>query len=126
VRHADTGAQRLSDGATNAAAGQVDDDAVDRLRAMAATPSHAMDVPFVDLQAVNAAQRSEIVDAIMGVLDRSDFVLGAAVSEFERAFAAFCEVEHAIGVDSGFSALELSLRLQQPAHEVRGQLHIVI
>jgi dTDP-4-amino-4,6-dideoxygalactose transaminase len=36
-------------------------------------------------------------------------VLGQAVKEFEKAFAQYCEVEHAIGVDSGYSALELIL-----------------
>jgi dTDP-4-amino-4,6-dideoxygalactose transaminase len=48
--------------------------------------------------------------AIGGVLDRGDFILGDEVDRFEREFADYCGVEHAVGVDSGFSALELALR----------------
>jgi len=67
-------------------------------------------VPFVDLQASYLALKDEIDGAMRRVLTRSDFVLGAAVGEFEETFAAYCGVRHAVGVDSGFSALELSLR----------------
>jgi dTDP-4-amino-4,6-dideoxygalactose transaminase len=48
--------------------------------------------------------------AIGGVLDRGDFILGDEVDRFEQEFAAYCGVRHAVGVDSGFSALELALR----------------
>ncbi len=83
---------------------------VDHLRAAAAAPAATMDVPFVDLPAVYAAQRDQIDRAIAGVLERSDFVLGAALDRFEQEFAAYCDVSHAVGVDSGYSALELCLR----------------
>ncbi|MGB5931838.1 MAG: DegT/DnrJ/EryC1/StrS family aminotransferase [Anaerolineae bacterium] len=48
--------------------------------------------------------------AISVVLERGDFVLGREVSLFEEEFAAYCEAEYAVGVDSGTSALELALR----------------
>jgi dTDP-4-amino-4,6-dideoxygalactose transaminase len=67
-------------------------------------------VRFVDLQAEYQGLKAEVDAAIDGVLQRSDFILGAAVSELEEAFAGYCGVTHAVGVDSGFSALELSLR----------------
>jgi dTDP-4-amino-4,6-dideoxygalactose transaminase len=67
-------------------------------------------VRFVDLQADYRSMRAEIDAAIAGVLERSDFVLGEAVSQLEQAFASYCGVGNAVGVDSGFSALELSLR----------------
>ncbi|MCP5099454.1 MAG: DegT/DnrJ/EryC1/StrS family aminotransferase, partial [Chloroflexi bacterium] len=47
--------------------------------------------------------------AIHRVLDKGDYVLGQAVREFEKDFAAYCEAEFAIGVDSGYSALELAM-----------------
>lgn len=78
--------------------------------AASTAPPSEVTVPFVDLGAAHRAARDEIDAAIAGVLDRSDFVLGAAVGEFERAFADYCGAAHAIGVDSGFSALELILR----------------
>lgn len=83
---------------------------LERLRAMMASSAASMVVPFVDLRAAYETQKTEIDDAIATVLRETDFVLGAAIEEFEAAFAAYCGVDHAVGVDSGFSALELSLR----------------
>jgi dTDP-4-amino-4,6-dideoxygalactose transaminase len=67
-------------------------------------------IPFVDLAAQNAAINEEINEAILKVLRGTDFILGWDVSLFEAEFAAFCEAEYAVGVDSGTSALELALR----------------
>jgi dTDP-4-amino-4,6-dideoxygalactose transaminase len=67
-------------------------------------------VAFVDLQGEYQAIKEEIDGAIGGVLNRSDYVLGKKVMELEDAFADYCEAAHAVGVDSGFSALELILR----------------
>lgn len=67
-------------------------------------------VDFVDLAAQYRAIEPEVNEAIAKVLRETDFVLGRAVEAFEREFAAFCEAEHAVGMDSGTSALELALR----------------
>jgi len=69
-----------------------------------------VNVPFVDLQAQHRALRDELNQAIQRVMDRCDFALGQDVVRFEEEFAAFCGTRHAVGVDSGLSALELSLR----------------
>jgi dTDP-4-amino-4,6-dideoxygalactose transaminase len=45
-----------------------------------------------------------------GVMDSAAFILGPEVSAFEEEFAAYCEAGHAVGLDSGISALELGLR----------------
>src|SRR5690606_15649342 len=67
-------------------------------------------VPFVDLRAQYESIRAEVDEAIARVLRRGDFILGGAVGAFEEAFAAYCGVRYAIGVDSGTSAIELALR----------------
>src|SRR3989442_6241719 len=67
-------------------------------------------VPFVDLTAQYTAIAAEINEAAMKVLRGTDFILGRDVALFEEEFAAFCETEYAVGVDSGTSALELALR----------------
>jgi len=54
--------------------------------------------------------RDELNEAMQQVMDRADFALGEAVTRFEEKFAAFCGAHYAVGVDSGLSALELSLR----------------
>jgi dTDP-4-amino-4,6-dideoxygalactose transaminase len=69
-----------------------------------------MPVPFVDLRAQHAAVADDVASSWSGVLERCDFVLGGEVEEFEREFAAYCEAPHAVGVDSGTSALELAFR----------------
>jgi dTDP-4-amino-4,6-dideoxygalactose transaminase len=67
-------------------------------------------VPFVDLSLEHALIEDDLDRAVRSVIERGDFILGAAVSRFEESFARYCEADHAIGVDSGFSALELILR----------------
>lgn len=67
-------------------------------------------VPFVDLSAAHAPIADRMRDAIAGVMERNDYILGGDVAEFEREFAAYCDVAYGIGVDSGTSALELALR----------------
>jgi dTDP-3-amino-3,4,6-trideoxy-alpha-D-glucose transaminase len=71
---------------------------------------NSMQIPFVDLQSQYQTIKAEIQPAINRVLEKGDFVLGQAVRDFEVAFADYCGVAHVVGVDSGYSALELILR----------------
>ena len=66
-------------------------------------------IPFVDLKAQYRSIKSEIDTAVLRVLESSQFVLGQEVEAFEKEFADFCHAEHAIGVNSGTSALHLAL-----------------
>lgn len=72
--------------------------------------SKPLQVPFVDLAAQYATIGAEIEAATAKVLQKTDFILGQAVDLFEAEYAAFCEAEYAVGVDTGTSALELILR----------------
>lgn len=66
-------------------------------------------IPFVDLNAQYQTIKDEIDEAIRGVLESSQFVLGEQVEAFETDFAKFCGTQHALGVNSGTSALHLAL-----------------
>ena len=66
-------------------------------------------VPFLDLKAQYHSIKPEIDAAVLGVLESSQFVLGHEVEAFENEFAAYCQANHAIGVNSGTSALHLAL-----------------
>ncbi len=66
-------------------------------------------VPFVDLRLQTSQLEQEFMGAITEVVGRCDFILGAATTEFENAFARYIGVEQAIGVASGLDALRLSL-----------------
>ena len=66
-------------------------------------------IPYVDLKAQYAGIQEEIRAAVNEALASCQFVLGPAVAEFEREFAAYCGARHAAGVNSGTSALHLAL-----------------
>jgi len=67
-------------------------------------------LPFVDLKAQHAAIAADVEAAIQRVVTNADFILGADVAGFEEEFATYCEAKHAVGLDSGMSALELGMR----------------
>ena len=77
-------------------------------------------IPFVDLKAQYAAIKSEVNAAIQGVMDSCQFTLGSEVAAFEADFAAYCQAQQGIGVNTGTSALHLSLLAANigPGHEV--------
>lgn len=56
------------------------------------------------------SHREEILEAVRRVLDGGHYVLGPEVGALERDFAAYCGVEHGIGLNSGTDALILTLR----------------
>jgi dTDP-4-amino-4,6-dideoxygalactose transaminase len=66
-------------------------------------------IPLVDLKAQYHSIKPEIDAAITRVLESTQFVLGSEVAAFEEEFAAYCQTKHAIGVNSGTSALHLAL-----------------
>ena len=66
-------------------------------------------IPFVDLPAQYRALKPEIDAAVAKVFENAQFILGPAVAAFERDFAALCGASEGIGVNSGTSALHLSL-----------------
>lgn len=66
-------------------------------------------VPFVDLAPMHEEVREEINAAITESVEKGDFILGVGVGEFERDFAEYCGVKHAIGVGSGTAALQIAV-----------------
>ena len=60
------------------------------------------------------AEPEELVQAELRAVERvlrsGYYVLGPEVAAFERAFAARCEVAHAVGVGNGMDAIEIGLR----------------
>jgi dTDP-4-amino-4,6-dideoxygalactose transaminase len=68
-----------------------------------------MNVPFLDLKAQYQTIKEEIDAAIQQVVDSCAFAGGPFVEKFETEFAAWCGVDHAVGVGSGTDALWLAL-----------------
>jgi dTDP-4-amino-4,6-dideoxygalactose transaminase len=66
-------------------------------------------ITLLDLRAEYQELKSEIDAAVGRVLESGQFILGKEVAGLEEEFAAYCDVEYAIGVNSGTSALHLAL-----------------
>lgn len=67
-------------------------------------------IPFLDLASVNHVYRDELIAAATRVIDSGWYIRGREVLAFEKEFAEFCGVSHAIGVGNGLDALTLILR----------------
>jgi dTDP-4-amino-4,6-dideoxygalactose transaminase len=83
-------------------------------------PQILKSLPLVDLQAQHRSIASELKTAIDEVLSSCNFILGKQVEDFEREFASFIGVRHAVGVSSGLDALRLILQALEigPGDEV--------
>lgn len=85
-------------------------------------------IQLVDLKAQYDTIQNEITEAIQSVIDSSAFVGGNAVREFEKEFAAYCEVKGCVGVGNGTDAIYLTLRAMGigPGDEVITVAHTFI
>lgn len=72
--------------------------------------NYPITVPQTDPRAGYLSHQSEIDAAIQRVLESGWYILGREVEAFEKEFASYVGVSHAIGVGNGTDALELSLR----------------
>lgn len=67
-------------------------------------------VPFVDAKAHYRRLKPEIDAAIAGCLSRGDLIDRGDLRTFEEHFAAFVGTKYAVGVNSGYHALQFSLQ----------------
>jgi dTDP-4-amino-4,6-dideoxygalactose transaminase len=67
-------------------------------------------IPFIDVAAQRRRLGAAIDDAVTGVLNHCQFILGPEVRTFESDLAAFCGARHVVTCASGTDALVLALR----------------
>lgn len=67
-------------------------------------------IPFNQLKPLHDLLAAEIATAMRRVADSGWYILGPEVEAFEREFAAYHQVERAVGVANGTEAIELALR----------------
>jgi len=72
--------------------------------------TRAQPVPFLDLSAQYKSLESEWLAAIRETGSRGSFILGPHTQAFEKEFAEYVGVKHAIAVANGTDSLYLSLR----------------
>jgi len=74
------------------------------------TMNAAAGIPLTVMDHGDPELFGQLLRAIEGVAGTGAFIGGSAVEEFEREYADWCEVPHAVGVSSGTEALVLVLR----------------
>lgn len=66
-------------------------------------------IPFLDLVTPHVELERELSEVFRKALRTAGFIGGPMVEEFEKAFAAFCGTNYAVGVSSGTDALRFAL-----------------
>jgi dTDP-4-amino-4,6-dideoxygalactose transaminase len=66
-------------------------------------------IPFLDLVTPHVELEQELTEVFRKALHTAGFIGGPMVEEFEKAFAEFCDVKYAVGVNSGTDALRFAL-----------------
>jgi dTDP-4-amino-4,6-dideoxygalactose transaminase len=79
-------------------------------------------IEFMNLKKINAVYEPEIQGAFREVLDSGQYILGKQLDAFEKEYAAYCGVNHCIGVASGMDALRLILQ----AYDFSDQDEIIV
>lgn len=67
-------------------------------------------VPFVDPARIYKMIKAELDDAYFKVMSRGDLIDRMQLRSFERNLAAFVGTKYAVGLNSGYDALHMSLR----------------
>lgn len=81
-----------------------------------ALPAALPAIPVVSLSRRLAPLQSRLQAAAAEVIAGGHYVLGERVERFEREFADYCGVAHAIGVGNGTDALEIALKAVGVTH----------
>ena len=81
-----------------------------------------MRIEFLPVAEALKAIRGELDDAFDRVVSGGWLILGPEVDAFEREFAAYCGVDHCVGVANGLDALAIALK----AHGVRPGDEVIV
>jgi dTDP-4-amino-4,6-dideoxygalactose transaminase len=67
-------------------------------------------IKLVDLNAQHEELIVELLEAVKKVVSESSFIGADSVLGFEKSFAAYCNIEYAVGISNGTTALEVALK----------------
>lgn len=83
-------------------------------------------ISFLDLKAINAQYRDQLVAAATRVIESGWYIQGTEVAAFEEEFANYCGSKHCIGVANGLDALTLTLRAWKEMGELRDGDEVIV
>lgn len=83
-------------------------------------------INFLDLKAINANYREELIAACTRVIDSGWYIAGNELSQFESEFAKYCGTKHCIGVANGLDALILTLRAWKELSKLKDGDEVIV
>ncbi|WP_305373329.1 DegT/DnrJ/EryC1/StrS family aminotransferase [Photobacterium leiognathi] len=83
-------------------------------------------IKFLDLQAINGQYQKELKEACARVIDSGWYIMGNELEAFEREFAEYCGVKHAIGVANGLDALILVIRAWKELGKLKAGDEVIV
>lgn len=83
-------------------------------------------IPFLDLKAINAQYRDELIVAATRVIDSGWYIQGEEVKAFENEFASYCGTKYCIGVANGLDALTLTLRAWKELGRIKDGDEVIV
>lgn len=85
-----------------------------------------MEIPFLDLRAINLGHKDALQKAFDRVLESGWFILGKEVEAFEEEFSTYCGVKHCVGVANGLDALTLILEAYKILGEIKEGDEVIV
>ena len=67
-------------------------------------------IPFSEFKTLHNEIKDELTSEFLSIIDKSWFINGQKVTEFEKNFADYCNVKYCVGCGNGLEAIELILR----------------
>ncbi|WP_426726212.1 DegT/DnrJ/EryC1/StrS family aminotransferase [Cronobacter dublinensis] len=83
-------------------------------------------INFLNLKKINENYKAELMQAVENVIDSGWYINGQEVTNFESEFAAYCDVQHAIGVANGLDALTLVLRAWKDLGKLQNNDKVIV
>lgn len=83
-------------------------------------------IPFLDLKAINAVYRDELISAAIKVIDSGWYIQGIECHNFENEFASYCGTKFCVGVGNGLDALTLTLRAWKELGRVKEGDEVIV
>ncbi len=75
-----------------------------------------MKVPLLDLKAQLAPIATEVKNAVIEVIESTNYIMGPKIEELEKQVAEYCQVKECIAVSSGTDALLVALMALDVTH----------
>lgn len=83
-------------------------------------------IDFLNLHAINDLYQKELKEACARVIDSGWYIMGNELESFEREFAEYCGVKHAIGVANGLDALILVIRAWKELGKLKAGDEVIV